>query len=162
MDSFQDFYFRMPPFTRYAMTTFLLVAFDISYLNAFGIMYLPLDYKQVFKKFQIWRLYANYIVCGGFSPMFPFFMIMAYMTLNRLERFYIARRRYAEFIMLIFYLMTIIDIIYLVFYFLLPSLYSVYHCRTILYSLMYIDSKRNPDDIIRIYFLTFKSNLFIF
>lgn len=150
---------NIPIITRYALISYLIIAFDLTYLSAFGIKYIYLDFNYAFKKFQLWRLFTNFLIGGSFSFPFLMFLFMFYNTLSRLEKSYAKLRRYAELIMLLLYLMLICNLVFFIGYMLLNQRPPISLINTLLIALMYIDSKKNPEAFVTIYFFSFKSKL---
>ena len=153
----KDFYISIPPLTRYYLTAVITSAFLITYVNFPIIQYLYLDYTLAFKKFQLWRLITNVVVIGRFSMNFLFFLFFSYSTLSRTEKSFLDKRRYAEFIMMIIYLILFLHLVKVIGFliFNLPSGFTV--AQELIFSLIYIDSKRDPERPASIYGIQIKS-----
>lgn len=159
MDDLRTFYFKIPLITRYTLTAIFgmaTIATYISYLK-FIIYFIFLDYNLALKKFQIWRLFTNVFYIGPFSSQFLFFMVMSYFNLAPLEKEAIATRTYATFIMMIFYLLSFLNIVN----FSALKLFGYNSPFTLsfqlLLSLIYIGSKREPQKIVTLYFFRMKN-----
>ena len=76
MDEFKDFYFKLPPITRYYLTSLFITAIIATYIKSLQmvIYYIFLDYDLAFNSFQIWRLFTNVLFIGGFSSSFYFLL----------------------------------------------------------------------------------------
>ena len=154
----KQLYFSQPPLTRYYLTIIFILAFNITYMPQYPIYrYLILNYHLVLKKLEIWRLFTNLLIIGPFSTGFLFFCFFFYSNVRSLEIQAIKLRRYAEFIMMLFYItlsLNVINII-IIYYFGFQNNYTLAH--QLLYALVYIDSKREPQKNVMIYFVVLKN-----
>ena len=154
----KQLYFSLPPLTRYYLTIIFLLAFNLTYMPQFLIVqHLILDYNKIFHKLQIWRLFTNLLIIGPFSTGFLFFCFFFYSNVRSLEIQAIKLRRYAEFIMMLFYITLSLNLINIIttYYFGFRSNFTLAH--QLLYALVYIDSKREPQKNVMIYFITIKN-----
>ena len=162
MDDLKTFYFQMPPITRYYLTTIFITATIGTYIKPlqFIIYYIFLDYDLALKSFQIWRLFTNLLFIGGFSTSFLFFVVMIYMNFKTQEQTSITLRAYATFIMMIIYLLIFINIIDLF----AAKIFGIKVGFTLAIQLMlgfiYINSKREPQKIVTLYFFRMKNCYF--
>ena len=162
MDEFKIFYFRIPPITRYYLTCVFITATIATYFKQLQIIiyYIFLDYELVFKNFQIWRLFTNILFVGGFSTSFLFFLIMIYMRFKEVEQNAIVLRVYAKFIMMLFYLLSFLTIINIFSYRIFGFKPGFTLAQQLLLAFIYIDSKREPQKMINLYFLPIKNALY--
>ena len=162
MDEFKIFYFRIPPITRYYLTCVFITATIATYFKQLQIIiyYIFLDYELVFKNFQIWRLFTNILFVGGFSTSFLFFLVMIYMRFKEVEQNAIVLRVYAKFIMMLFYLLSFLNIINIFSYRIFGFKPGFTLAQQLLLAFIYIDSKREPQKMINLYFLPIKNSLY--
>ena len=162
MDEFKIFYFRIPPITRYYLTCVFITATIATYFKQLQIIiyYIFLDYELVFKNFQIWRLFTNVLFVGGFSTSFLFFLVMIYMRFKEVEQNAIILRVYAKFIMMLFYLLSFLNIINIFSYRIFGFKPGFTLAQQLLLAFIYIDSKREPQKMINLYFLPIKNALY--
>ena len=159
MDEFKTFYFNITPITRYYITILFVTAIIATYLKSLQIViyYIYLDYKLVFYFFQIWRLFTNIFFIGGFSTSFLFFVVMMYMHIQQVEKSAIVTRVYATFIMMIIYLLIFLNIINLISFkvFGFPPGFTL--AQQLLLAFIYVDSKREPQKMLNLYFVPVKN-----
>ena len=162
MDEFKIFYFRITPITRYYLTCVFITATIATYFKQLQIIiyYIFLDYELVFKNFQIWRLFTNVLFVGGFSTSFLFFLVMIYMRFKEVEQNAIVLRVYAKFIMMLFYLLSFLNIINIFSYRIFGFKPGFTLAQQLLLAFIYIDSKREPQKMINLYFLPIKNALY--
>ena len=162
MDEFKTFYFRIPPITRYYLTCVFITATIATYIKPLQmvIYYIFLDYQLVLNNFQIWRLFTNILFVGGFSTSFLFFLIMIYMRFKEVEQNAIVLRVYAKFIMMLFYLLLFLNIINICSYKIFDIKPGFTLAQQLLLAFIYIDSKREPQKTINLYFLPIKNALY--
>ena len=78
-----------------------------------------------------------------------------YQQLDVLEKRAIGIKKYSEFAMMLFYMITILLLINLVLQ------YKVYLSMELLFAIIYIDSKRDPDKMVKLWGFTMKSKLIV-
>lgn len=159
MDDFKTIYFRIPPITRYYLTIIFITATIATYFKSLHtiILYIYLDYDMAFKQFQIWRLFTNLLFVGGFSTSFLFFALMMYMHFKTVEENSIMLRVYAKFIMMLFYLLVFLNILNIFAYKIFGFKPGFTLAQQLLLAFIYIDSKREPQKMINLYFLPIKN-----
>ena len=162
MDDFKTLYFKIPPITRYYLTSIFITAAIATYIQPLQtiILYIYLDYDIALKKFQIWRLFTNLLFVGGFSTSFLFFAIMIYMHFKNVEQNAIVLRVYAKFIMMLFYLLLFLNILNIFSYKIFGFKPGFTLAQQLLLAFIYIDSKREPQKMINLYFLPIKNALY--
>ena len=162
MDDFKTLYFKIPPITRYYLTIIFIMAIIATYFKQLQaiIIYIYLDYDLVFQNFQIWRLFTNILFIGGFSTSFLFFFIMIYMHFRNVEQNSIVLRVYAKFIMMIFYLLCFLNILNIFSYKIFGFKPGFTLSQQLLLAFIYIDSKREPQKMINLYFIPMKNAIY--
>ena len=162
MDDFKTLYFKIPPITRYYLTIIFIMAIIATYFKQLQaiIIYIYLDYDLVFQNFQIWRLFTNLLFIGGFSTSFLFFVIMIYMHFRNVEQNSIVLRVYAKFIMMIFYLLCFLNILNIFSYKIFGFKPGFTLAQQLLLAFIYIDSKREPQKMINLYFIPMKNAIY--
>ena len=158
----RTFYFQMPPITRYYITIIFIFAIIATYLKPLQIIiyYIFLDYDLIFKSFQFWRLFTNLFFIGGFSSSFLMFVLMIYIIYRPQELNAIILRTYAQFIMMILYLLIFINIINLIALKIFGLKIGFTLAQQLLLSFIYIDSKREPQKTVALYFIKMKNAYF--
>ena len=159
MDDFKTVYFKIPPLTRYYLTIVFIIAIIATYFKSlhYLLYYILLDYDLILKSFQIWRLFTNIFFAGGFSSTFLMFVIMIYFHFKSQEQAAIVLKAYAQFIMMIIYLLIFLNIINLIAYKGLKFKVGFTLSHQILLALIYINSKREPQKIVTLYFFQMKN-----
>jgi len=162
MDDFKTLYFAIPPITRYYLTIIFIMAIIATYFKQLQVIiyYIFLDYDLVFQNFQIWRLFTNILFIGGFSTSFLFFVIMIYMHFRNVEQNSIVLRVYAKFIMMIFYLLCFLNILNIFSYKIFGFKPGFTLAQQLLLAFIYIDSKREPQKMINLYFIPMKNAIY--
>ena len=115
---------------------------------------------MVLKQFQIWRLFTNVLFVGGFSTPFLFFAIMIYMHFKNVEQNSIVLRVYAKFIMMLFFFFLFLNILNIFSYKIFGFKPGFTLAQQLLLAFIYIDSKREPQKMINLYFLPIKNALY--
>ena len=89
MSEIKEFYYSIPPFSRYYLSAIFALSFMLTYMKSPRLInfisYLFLDYNLVFKKLQIWRLFTNLFIIGPFSMNFLMFCLMFYSIVVKSE-----------------------------------------------------------------------------
>ena len=162
MDDLKTFYFQMPPITRYYLTSIFITATIATYFKSLQILiyYIFLDYELALKSFQIWRLFTNVFFIGGFSTSFLFFVVMIYMNFKNQEQTAITLRAYATFIMMIVYLLIFLNIINIFSSKIFGFKVGFTLAQQLILSFIYINSKREPQKIVTLYFFRMKNCYF--
>lgn len=162
MDDLKTLYFQLPPITRYYLTSLFITATIATYIKPLQmvIYYIYLDYDLAFKSFQIWRLFTNVLFIGGFSTSFLFFVVMIYMNFKNQETTSITLRAYATFIMMIIYLLIFLNIINIFANKIFGFAASFTLAQQLILAFIYINSKREPQKIVMLYFFKMKNCYF--
>ena len=162
MDDFKTLYFKVPPITRYFLTSLFITAIIATYFKSLQIIiyYIFLDYDLIFKQFQIWRLFTNLFFIGGFSTSFLFFVVMVYMNFKTQEESSILLRAYAQFIMMLVYLLLFLNVINIISYKIFAIKPGFTLASQLILSLIYINSKREPQKQVTLYFFRMQNCYF--
>ena len=162
MNEFNDFYFKIPPITRYYLSGVFITALIATYFKPLQmiIYYIFLDYDLVFKSFQFWRLFTNVLFVGAFSTSFLMFIIMIYMHFKNVEQNAIVLRVYAKFIMMLVYLLLFLNLFNIIAYKIFGFKPGFTLAQQLLLAFIYIDSKREPQKTINLYFIPIKNALY--
>ncbi len=162
MNEFKDFFFKIPPITRYFLTSLFATATIATYINSLNkiIYFIFLDYDLIIKQFQIWRLFTNVMFIGGFSTPFLFFIIMVYMHVKSMEQTAIVLRAYAVFIMMLIYILLFLNVFNLFAYKIFKFKTGFTLASQLVLALIYINSKREPQKLITLYFVRMKNCYF--
>ena len=162
MNEFNDFYFKIPPITRYYLSGVFITALIATYFKPLQmiIYYIFLDYDLVFKSFQFWRLFTNVLFVGAFSTSFLMFIIMIYMHFKNVEQNAIVLRVYAKFIMMLVYLQLFLNLFNIIAYKIFGFKPGFTLAQQLLLAFIYIDSKREPQKTINLYFIPIKNALY--
>ena len=162
MDDFKTLYFKVPPITRYFLTSLFITAIIATYFKSLQIIiyYIFLDYDLIFKQFQIWRLFTNLFFIGGFSTSFLFFLVMVYMNFKSQEESSILLRAYAQFIMMLVYLLLFLNVINIISYKIFSIKPGFTLASQLILSLIYINSKREPQKQVTLYFFRMQNCYF--
>ena len=146
---------KVPPYTRYYIAGVILFTFLLSYPIIQIAPYIILDYDLSLKKFQIWRLFSNFLIAGKFSFFFIFYILMTYNVWKDFEDTAILNKKYSDFTMMLMYVMMFLLLLN---YFVLDKIFL---SMELLFSLLYIDSKRSPDKPVSLYGFKMKSRFII-
>lgn len=160
----KNFYYTIPPFIRYYLTAIIVVAFNIKYKKRMKfklVDYLSLNYKKVFQQNQYWRLFTNIVVINRLSRHLIFFCLFFYIHFERIELRAIKQRKYAEFLMMIFYLLVFINIANIIYYYYENKSYNTLAYQ-LLSAVVFINCQKNPHKLVRIYRMRVKNYFFPF
>lgn len=162
MEELKSLYFKIPPITRFYLTAIFVTSTIATYISFLEkvIFYIFLDYGLVFKKFQIWRLFTNVLFVGGFSPQFLFFVVMIYFHIRSSEQKAIVTRAYAQFIMMIIYILLFLHVVNICSSKMFGFKVSFTLAQQVILSFIYVDSKREPQKMVTLYFFRMKNAYF--
>ena len=159
MDDLKTVYFKTPPLTRYYLTIVFIIEILTTYFKNlhYLLYYILLDYDLILKSFQIWRLVTNIFFAGGFSSTFLMFIIMIFFHFKSQEQTAIVLKAYAVFIMMIIYLLIFLNVINFIAYKGLKFKVGFTLSQQLLLALIYINSKREPQKMVTLYFFQMKN-----
>lgn len=145
---------KIPPFTRYYLASVILTSFMLTYNLGYYVSFMLLDYDKAIYSLQIWRLITNFCIVGKFSFGFLFFVIMMHQQISGLESKAISLKKYSEFLMMFIYLTAILLFINFIFK------YKMFMSMELLFALLYIASKRDPEIPVSLWGFKMKCNIF--
>lgn len=151
-DSFQDWFDGLGLVTKVFLVSTLLSGAMLSF-GMLKSMDLIFSWMMVWHKFQVWRLFTPFIFAGGFSFNFAIHTYVLYENCRRYEANPFntgAGGSSADFVWMMFVCMGILILI--AFYFDLMVL-----SEPILYVIMYIWSRRDPDAQLSMFGFRFKA-----
>ena len=137
-----------PSFTNYYMAMMIVTTVLISlfpFIPTFW--YFAFSIKLIIYKFQIWRLFTNFLIAPTLKLGigFIFQIISLYKSLSELEINARSNRKYSSFIMLLFYLSTFIILTS----FLINFTFGIKESRSLVHQLIFaifaISSYREPN-----------------
>lgn len=151
---------NMPPFTRFYLVMIMITTFLINFIPYLPTYWLfAFSIKQIVDSYQYWRLVTNFLIAGKFSINFLFFVFTIYMRLSRLELDCIKNRKYAEFITTLAYICLFIIGISFFNRFAFGYTENRSLLEALTYALMSIESYKNPNERVIVFFFPVKSTL---
>ena len=154
-----------PSFTNYYMAMMIVTTVLISlfpFIPTFW--YFAFSIKLIIYKFQIWRLFTNFLIAPTLKLGigFIFQIISLYKSLSELEINARSNRKYSSFIMLLFYLSTFIILTS----FLINFTFGIKESRSLVHQLIFaifaISSYREPNKKVMIYIFPIRNKYFPF
>ena len=142
----------LPVTIFYCGTIIILSIISKTYENSPFIKNIKLDYKKVIKKHEFWRLITTFFYIGKFSPKFFFKFFLYFRRIKSNETKFIKRKKLAEFIMMLIYLMIIIHIFNFIGYYYFKIKINSFLSHQLMFSIILINSKREPNKLFRFYF----------
>ncbi len=127
----------------------------LSYMNEnFDFVKLiKLDYKKIINQYEIWRLITTFFYIGKISPKFVFKFVLYFRRMKSTEKKFIKKKKLAEFIMMLFYLMIIIHICNYIGYYYFKVKINSFLSHQLMFSIILINSKREPNKLFKFYFV---------
>eukprot|EP01040_Poterioochromonas_malhamensis_P000012 gene12-12_t len=151
-DSFEDWFRNVPPVTKFFTVATLILAA----LTTFRIISpdkMILIWPEVFERFQVWRLLSSFLYAGSFSFNFVMHIFVLYENFRRYEANPYntgAGGNSADFIWLLLCAMALLLTISFLFELFVLS-------EAILYVVLYVWSRREPESMLNVFGLRFKS-----
>ena len=144
----------IPPITLfYTVTICIMAIISKIYEDTIFLKVIKLDYKKVLIKHQYWRLITTFFYIGKLSPKFFFKFLLYYRRMKSQEKKFKKQKNLSEFIMMLFYLMTIIHICNYIGYYYLQIKINSFLSHQLMFSIIIINSKREPNKTFRFYFI---------
>ncbi|XP_043721846.1 derlin-1 isoform X1 [Telopea speciosissima] len=144
MSSPAEFYNSLPPITK-AYGTLCLLATTAYQIGLYNPVYFALDYRLVFLRFQVWRLFTNFFFLGNFSINFGIRLLMIIRYGVQLENGPFERRT-ADFLwMMVFGGLSLLVLTAI------PLLRSYFLGVSLVFMLLYVWSREFPNAQINIY-----------
>jgi len=147
---FGSWFHSIPICTRVYICTVFATTLIVTY-NMLSPSYLFIHYGRAFFKFEIWRLITCFCFAGKFSFNFLIYLMMIYQKLSKFENEAKENRKYADFAYMIFIVLVTIHL----FTFLIQQ--GLFLCMELIFALIYIDCKRNPEQEVVLYFWKMKN-----
>ena len=122
------------------------------YEESLFIKIIKLDYKKVMKKKEYWRVITTFFYLLKFSPKLIFKFLLYFRRMKSNESKYIKKKKLAEFIMMLIYLMIIIHIFNFIGYYFFKIKIASFLSHQLMFSIILINSKREPNKLFRFYF----------
>lgn len=145
-DDLQQWFRDIPLVTKFFTFGTLILGFLITF-QWISIESVLFNYPLISKKFRVWRLVTPFLFAGKFSFNFAIHMMIMYENCRRYESDPYntgAGGTTADFIFMMLFAMSILLVVAYVFQFLVLS-------EAILYVIMYVWSRREPDAQLNIY-----------
>ena len=120
--------------------------------DGYLLNYMKLDYKKVYTQYEIWRLITTFLYIGQPSPKIIFDYYIYYKRMKSTERQFIRNKKLSEFIMMLIYLMIITHICNFIGYAFFGLKSNKFLSHKLMFSIILINSKRNPEKMFRFYF----------
>lgn len=120
--------------------------------DGYLLNYMKLDYKKVYTQNEIWRLITTFLYIGQPSPKIIFDYYIYYKRMKSTERKFIRNKKLSEFIMMLIYLMIITHICNFIGYAFFGLKSNKFLSHKLMFSIILINSKRNPEKMFRFYF----------
>ena len=120
--------------------------------DGYLLNYMKLDYKKVYTQYEIWRLITTFLYIGQPSPKIIFDYYIYYKRMKSTERKFIRNKKLSEFIMMFIYLMIITHICNFIGYAFFGLKSNKFLSHKLMFSIILINSKRNPEKMFRFYF----------
>ena len=120
--------------------------------NSF-IKIIKLDYNKVFNNYEIWRLITTFFYIGKPTPRLAFKILLYYKRMKSNENKFKKKKKLAEFIMMLIYLMIIIHICNIIGLYQFNIKQKSFLSHQLMFSIILINSKREPNKYFRFYFL---------
>jgi Derlin-2/3 len=161
-DSLSDWYRDIPPVTKFFITGTLgfgfAATFNLIPASLGGVGGIIFDWPSISQKFHFWRLITPFLFAGGFSMNFVFHLFMLYENCKRYEANPFntgAGGTSADFLYMV--LLGGIACIILGFFDSSLGLGLVVMSEPILYMIIYVWSRRDPQSIVNIWGFKFKA-----
>jgi Derlin-2/3 len=160
--SFSDWYREVPPITKFFFTgtfiTAMCTSFNLIPSSLGGPAGLVFNWSSILRDFHIWKLITPFIFAGGFSLNFVFHMFILYENCKRYEADPYntgAGGSSADMFYMIFFGM--VSCIILGIYESTLGLGMVVMSEPILFMIIYVWSRKNPENISNMWGVKFKS-----
>jgi len=143
-----------PPVTLfYSLSIAIVSILSLIYKKYSFIQIIKLDYKKVFNNYEIWRLITTFFYIGKPTPRLAFKILLYYKRMKSNENKFKKKKKLAEFIMMLIYLMIIIHICNIIGLYQFNIKQKSFLSHQLMFSIILINSKREPNKYFRFYFL---------
>ena len=145
---------KTPPVTLfYSISIAIVSIISLIYENNSFIKIIKLDYNKVFNNYEIWRLITTFFYIGKPTPRLAFKILLYYKRMKSNENKFKKKKKLAEFIMILIYLMIIIHICNIIGLYQFNIKQKSFLSHQLMFSIILINSKREPNKYFRFYFL---------
>lgn len=115
--------------------------------------YMKLDYNKIFNHYEFWRLITTFLYIGKPNPQLIFNYYLYYKRMKSTEKRFTKNKKLAEFIMMLIYLMILTHISNFIGYIIFKFKPNSFLANKLMFALILINSKRNPDKFFKFYFV---------
>ena len=144
----------IPPITLIYMAIIGIISIlSYTYENIDIVKLIKLDYKKIINKYEVWRLITTFFYIGKISPKFVFKLLLYFRRMKSTEKKFTKKKKLAEFIMMLIYLMIIIHICNFFGYYYFGIKINSFLSHQLMFSIILINSKREPNKMYRFYFV---------
>ena len=145
---------KTPPVTLfYSISIAIVSIISLIYEKNSFIKIIKLDYIKVFNNYEIWRLITTFFYIGKPTPRLAFKILLYYKRMKSNENKFKKKKKLAEFIMMLIYLMIIIHICNIIGLYQFNIKQKSFLSHQLMFSIILINSKREPNKYFRFYFL---------
>ena len=145
---------KTPPVTLfYSISIAIVSIISLIYEKNSFIKIIKLDYNKVFNNYEIWRLITTFFYIGKPTPKLAFKILLYYKRMKSNENKFKKKKKLAEFIMMLIYLMIIIHICNIIGLYQFNIKQKSFLSHQLMFSIILINSKREPNKYFRFYFL---------
>ena len=145
---------KTPPVTLfYSISIAIVSIISLIYEKNSFIKIIKLDYNKVFNNYEIWRLITTFFYIGKPTPRLAFKILLYYKRMKSNENKFKKKKKLAEFIMMLIYLMIIIHICNIIGLYQFNIKQKSFLSHQLMFSIILINSKREPNKYFRFYFL---------
>ena len=134
----------------------------LSNVNEYNILsYMKLDYKKIIFQSELWRLITTFLYIGKPSLNLIFNYFIYYKRMKSTEKKFYKNKKLSEFIMLLFYLMLFIHLANFFGFLFFKIKPNSFLSHQLMFSIILINSKRNPEKYFRLYHFIRIPNKFV-
>ena len=137
----------------YSISIAIVSIISLIYEKNSFIKIIKLDYNKVFNNYEIWRLITTFFYIGKPTPRLAFKILLYYKRMKSNENKFKKKKKLAEFIMMLIYLMIIIHICNIIGLYQFNIKQKSFLSHQLMFSIILINSKREPNKYFRFYFL---------
>ena len=124
----------------------------LSNVNEYDLLnYMKLDYKKIIFKSELWRLITTFLYIGKPSLNLIFNYFIYYKRMKSTEKKFYKNKKLSEFIMLLFYLMLFTHLANFFGFLFFKIKPNSFLSHQLMFSIILINSKRNPEKYFRLY-----------
>ena len=132
-------------------TGIVTIISNINYEDSI-LHYIKLDYNKIINHYELWRLITTFLYIGKPSLNLIFNYYLYYKRMKSAEKKSYQNKKLSEFIMMLIYLMFFTHICNFLGYFFFNLKPNSFLSHQLMFSIIIINSKRNPEKMFRFYF----------